>query len=79
MIRELDTVVLAHDIEEHGLEPGDVGTVVHSYSDGTAFEVEFVTAEGKTVALLTLTHADIRLIGKREILHVRELAYEHGA
>ena len=27
MIRELDTVVLAHDIEEHGLEPGDVGTV----------------------------------------------------
>ena len=79
MIRELDTVVLAHDIEEHGLEPGDVGTVVHSYSDGTAFEVEFVTAEGKTVAVLTLTHTDIRLIGKREILHVRELAYEHGA
>ena len=66
MIRELDTVVLTDDIEEHGLEPGDVGTVVHSYSDGTAFEVEFVTAEGMTVALLTLTHGDIRLIGKRD-------------
>jgi hypothetical protein len=79
MIRELDTVVLTHHIEEHGLEPGDLGTVVHSYSDGKAFEVEFVTAEGETVALLTLTHADIRLVGKREILHVRELAYEHGA
>jgi hypothetical protein len=66
MIRELDTVVLTDDIEEHGLKPGDVGTVVHSYSDGTAFEVEFVTAEGMTVALLALTHADIRLIGKRD-------------
>ncbi len=79
MIRELDTVVLTHDIGEHALRRGDAGTVVYSYSDRAAFEVEFVTAEGMTVALLTLTHADIRLIGKREILHVRELAYGHGA
>jgi len=73
MIRELDTVVLTHDIEEHGLKEGDVGAVVHCYSDGEAFEVEFVTAEGRTVALLTLTHADIRPMGSTEILHVREL------
>jgi hypothetical protein len=79
MIRELDTVVLTHDIGEHALRRGDAGTVVYSYSDRAAFEVEFVTAEAETVALLTLTHADIRLIGKREILHVRELAYGHGA
>lgn len=74
MIRELDTVVLTHDIAEHGLRQGDVGAVVHCYRDDTAFEVEFVTAEGKTVALLTLDRADIRLIGGREVLHVRELA-----
>ena len=73
MIRELDTVVLSHDIEEHGLKQGDIGAVVHCYSDGAAFEVEFVTAEGKTVALLTLTQADIRPMSNREILHVREL------
>ena len=60
MIRELDTVLLKHDIGEHGLRRGDAGTVVHSYSDGAAFEVEFVTADGKTVALLTLTHADMQ-------------------
>jgi hypothetical protein len=36
-------------------------------------EVEFVTAEGRTIALLTLTQADIRPIGGREVLHVREL------
>lgn len=60
MIRELDTVVLTHDIEQYSLKQGDVGAVVHCYDDGAAFEVEFVTAEGKTVALLALTPADIR-------------------
>ena len=74
MIRELDTVVLTHDIAEYGLKQGDIGAVVHCYRDGTAFEVEFVTAEGRTIALLTLNRADIRPIGSREVLHVRELA-----
>ncbi len=73
MIHELDTVVLTHNIEEHNLIQGDIGSVVHCYGDGTAFEVEFVTAEGRTVALLTLTKVDIRTIGRKEILHVREL------
>jgi len=74
MIHELDTVVLAHDIPGHGLKMGDVGAVVHKYADGKAYEVEFVTAEGKTVAVLTLTPADIRPMRSGEILHARELA-----
>ena len=74
MFRKLDAVVLTHDIDEHGLKQGDVGAVVHCYRDGAAFEVEFVTAEGRTIALLTLTQVDIRPIGGREVLHVRELA-----
>lgn len=74
MIRELDTVVLTHDIEPSGLKQGDIGAVVHCYRDGEAFEVEFVTAEGRTIALLTLGSSDIRPIGGREVLHVRELA-----
>jgi nucleoside 2-deoxyribosyltransferase len=73
MIRELDTVVLTHDIAAYGLRQGDVGAVVHCYKDGTAFEVEFATAEGKTVAVLTLSPADIRPMDEREILHVREI------
>ena len=52
MIQELDTVVLTHDIEEQGLRAGDIGAVVLSHSGGEAFEVEFVTGEGKTVAVL---------------------------
>jgi hypothetical protein len=74
MIKELDTVVLTHDIAEHGLIQGDIGAVVHCFQDNAAFEVEFVTAEGKTIALLTLSREDIRPIGGREVLHVRDLA-----
>jgi len=74
MIRELDTVVLARDIKEHDLKRDDIGAVVHCYEDNLAFEVEFVTGEGETIALLTLAREDIRSMGHREILHVRELA-----
>jgi hypothetical protein len=74
MIRELDTVALTRDVAEHGLRRGDVGAVVHCYEDGAAFEVEFVTADGRTVALLTLAAQDVRRLGERDILHVREMA-----
>jgi Domain of unknown function (DUF4926) len=73
-MKELDLVVLTHDIPDHGLLEGDLGTIVHGYTDGQAWEVEFVTAEGRTVAVLTLTRADIRPMGSQEILHVRELS-----
>ena len=53
---------------------GDLGTIVHRYTDGQAWEVEFVTAEGRTVAVLTLTCADIGPMGSQEILHVLELS-----
>ena len=72
MIKELDTVVLTHDIPERGLKKGDLGAVVLCHEGGQDYEVEFVTAAGKTVALLTLTSSDIRLRGDQEILHVRE-------
>ena len=54
MFNELETVVLTRDIAEHGLKNGDIGAAVHSYQDGTAFEVEFVTGGGGTIAVLTL-------------------------
>ena len=74
MFSELDTVVLAHGLKDHNLTRGDVGTVVHCYAGGKAYEVEFVTGEGKTIAVVTLERSDIRLMQKQEILHVREYA-----
>lgn len=73
MINELDTVVLTHDMPEHGLEKGDIGAVVHCCETDTAFEVEFVTVDGSTVALVMLNLDDIRPISGKEVLHVREL------
>jgi hypothetical protein len=74
MFNELDTVVLSHDLKELGLTHGDVGTVVHAYTNGEAYEVEFVTGEGTTIAITTLTNSDIRPMQRQEILHVRTLA-----
>lgn len=74
MIRELDTVVLVHNLTTYGLTQGDVGAVVHAYKDGVTFEVEFVTGEGATVAVVTLPQQDIRPMHAQEILHVRTLA-----
>jgi len=74
MFRELESVILERDYDELGLRKGDVGAVVHCYAQGKAYEVEFVTGEGKTVALLTLPEHEIRAIGGSEILQVREFA-----
>lgn len=73
MVRELDTVVLTHDVEECQLKKGDVGSVVHCYPGEKTFEVEFVTGEGKTAAVLTLGQTEIRPMDKGEILHAREI------
>lgn len=74
MFKELEPVVLTRDMPEHSLKQGDIGAVVHCYKDDAAFEVEFVTAGGRTIALLTLDQTDIRPISGREVLHARELA-----
>ncbi|MEX0621833.1 MAG: DUF4926 domain-containing protein [Candidatus Woykebacteria bacterium] len=74
MFKELDTVVLTHDIKDHSLEEGDIGTVVHTYGERKAVEVEVVKADGTTVAVLTLEPKDVRNITRSEILKVREFA-----
>ena len=71
---ELDLVVLEESIAEHGLVPGDVGTVVHRYEDEEASEVEFVDTQGTTIAVLTLEDSAVRLPMAGEILHVRDVS-----
>ncbi len=46
MIREHNRIVLLKDIPDEGRLAGDVGTVVHIYKEGKAFEVEFMTLGG---------------------------------
>ena len=74
MIKEHDRVVLKTAVPADGLEAGDVGTVVHLYKDGLAYEVEFTTLNGQTAAVVTVEAAQVRPVGKREITHAREMA-----
>ncbi len=73
-MHEHDTIVLTRDLPESGLRRGDVGAIVHIYAEADTLEVEFVTGSGETVAVETLERADVRPLGKEEILHARELA-----
>lgn len=73
MIKEHSRVVLKSDIASESLEAGDVGTVVHIYRDGQAYEVEFTTLSGETAAVVTVESSQVRPVHKREITHAREL------
>lgn len=73
MIKEHDRIVLKAALPAEGLEAGDVGTVVHIYRDGMAYEVEFTTLDGDTAAVATVEAAKVRPVHKREITHAREL------
>ena len=74
MFSELDIVVLKQDFDKFNLKKGDTGTIVQVYKKGEAYEVEFVAADGNTVALITLKESDIRHVKNNELLHVREFA-----
>jgi hypothetical protein len=78
LFRELDTVVLIRDVPESGLRAGDLGAVVHMYGD-EALEVEFVTASGRTQALLTLATTDVRPVRDDDLLAVRTSPPVRGA
>jgi hypothetical protein len=73
MIKEHERVVLTTAVPEERLEPGDVGTVVHIYRDGEAYEVEFVALDGHTAAVVTLEASQVRPVSTREITHARTL------
>jgi hypothetical protein len=70
--KELDTVVLDRDLPEQGLRRGDLGAVVQVYN-AEGLEVEFVTASGRTQALVTLDVRDVRAVSEEDVLSVRSL------
>lgn len=74
MIQEHDCVVLTQDIPDQALKSGDVGTVVHIHGNHAAYEVEFMTFTGETVAIATVLPLQLRPVSSRDITHVRELA-----
>ena len=65
--KPLDSDVLKHDHDGYGLRTGDLGAVVEAYEpDG--LEVEFVSASGRTKALVTLYEDDVRSVGDHDLI-----------
>jgi Domain of unknown function (DUF4926) len=70
--KQLEIVVLDRDVPESGLRRGDLGSIVQTYEpDG--LEIEFVTASGRTQALVTLHTSDVRAVMDEDLISVRPL------
>ena len=74
MIKEHDRVPLTEDLPEFGLERGDIGTVVMIHAI-PGYELEFVTLEGDTLAVISAFPHQVRSLGKREIAQARSLEH----
>jgi hypothetical protein len=72
-------VVLTRDLPEHGLRAGDVGVVVEHYpataENSEGYELEFVSATGQTLAVVSVAAAGVREANPNEVLSVREVAH----
>ena len=69
----LDVVVLDADLPVHGLRRGDLGAVVDVH-DPDGLEIEFVTASGRTQALVTMKQTDVRAVADNDLVAVRRTA-----
>ena len=73
MLKEHERIVLLAALPDEGLEAGDVGTIVHVYRDGQAYELEFVALDGHTRAVATVEAHQIRPVSPRDMTHAREI------
>lgn len=73
MLKEHEGVVRTADIPADGLQAGDVGTIVHIYPRGEAFEVEFLTLDGDTAAVTSVAPSQVRPVSKRDITDARDM------
>lgn len=71
MHKEHDQVVLACPLPALGLEPGDVGVVVHVHAAGAAYEVEFMSLDGRTIGVETLQPLQLRPVSASAVPHER--------
>lgn len=60
-VKLLDVVALLEDKPDQGLVAGQVGTVVEMHAPDT-FEVEFLDANGRTVAVTELSRTELLVL-----------------
>jgi hypothetical protein len=73
MIKEHERAILTVDLPDYHLKAGDIGIVVHVYTNKTAYEVEFFAVDGHTLDVVTVEAQHLRPVSNLEILHARPL------
>ena len=76
MFREHEQIVLTADItgdEGEELTSGDVGIVVHIHPGNEAYVVEFLTLDGDTAAVATVSPSQARSVTSKDITHARHV------
>lgn len=73
MIQELESVVLTTDLPKYGLKQDDLGTVVMTHDNGQGYEVEFMTLDGETIAVVSLFAGQVSAIGRHQIASARSI------
>lgn len=71
LLAEHDLFVLTSDLSQHHLRAGDVGTIVHIYADGNAYEAEFARLDGEIIAVATVEASQARPVTRRDVAHAR--------
>ena len=74
MFKEHEQIVLTDKVtgdEGEDLRPGDVGIVVHVHPDGEAYVVEFLTLDGDTAAIASVSPSQARAVTSKDITHAR--------
>ena len=69
----METVIATEDIPEEGIRSGDVGTIIDIYVEiATAYEVEFVKADGSARTQVALSPGQFRHLAQNDILTTRQ-------
>ena len=74
MIKEHDQVVLTGDLPRYQLTAGDLGVIVMIHGDHAGYELEFFTADGQTLDVVTVEAAQVRSVDRHAILHAQQIA-----
>jgi hypothetical protein len=74
-LQPFDRAVLVEDLPTEGLRAGDVGVVVEHYEahgeTPEGYELEFFSARGETVAVVSAPATAVRMAERHELLTVR--------
>jgi len=73
-LRELDLAALRQDLPALGLIGGGGGPISLVHGDGAGHAAGFMSPEGPTVAVETLTADQVEPVTGQRILHARKLA-----